>query len=866
MTTITPIPTPVPTSTDPVNFDVRADAFLAALPLFGTEINSVASEVNALASTATTQAGIATTQAGIATTQAGIAGVHASDAYTSLLAVNAGLLYLNWVSGNTYPVGSVVISPLTRYAYRRIANGATVSTTDPSLDTANWTLANTTDLQLISVTGTSVTAVAGGRYQLVNVAASTVTLPLVPYIGQVIGILVSNGRVDNVIARNTHLIMGLAEDLTLNSKYASVAVVYTGATFGWAIHKFDTSEDSSAASISAEIAKFKAQRLSPYSLIAEAVRYTFGSNMLPPPLRERPYDSTGTIYYIDPVSGSNANNGTTHTTPYLTHTPITWAPGITVLIKAGTTYTLANIFHITAVGTLANPIIIGVYNPFDGSRISGANGAATINCNNAFVSTIYAPSGGCICIDSLALRNNGNTTFGLFHLQLGQYSQIISCDLYNSNGRGTWIMTSVGTVFQDCNFYDCPGDAAIYFDMDNTSYSNSTKVLYCNFYRVNNGVYAIGYGVANTHTFSGEIAGCTFSDCLTPDGGVSQFNAVQILCTGGSPKVYRNKVQGFRNGITYTTFQSTTLGNFTGTVIENNDIKWCMFGIGGGDCYGTSYIQYNRISECGTYDGNNGYASDSYFGRGIELYGSSLARSIRDVVVRYNYVELTANLIPAPNDGSEGVGIGLDNNCRNAQCYGNYLVDNRGNGIQCNSNFNNAIFGNICVNNASFDTRTNIATTFSYEEQKGQIFIINCYDIYVFNNTCISYSGQPYQKYGIAFSSLFPCFRTKVYNNLIINASAAGLQLDSGCTEEYNVIVNSPVLVRDSGTLATRTPGTNTISSTISNLKVEAPFYRPAIGSVCDRTGRRPIISGVSFDGHSLAHMPPIGALHPGIF
>lgn len=47
MTTVTPLPVPVPTSADPDNFDARADAFLDALPLFATELNSVASEVNA---------------------------------------------------------------------------------------------------------------------------------------------------------------------------------------------------------------------------------------------------------------------------------------------------------------------------------------------------------------------------------------------------------------------------------------------------------------------------------------------------------------------------------------------------------------------------------------------------------------------------------------------------------------------------------------------------------------------------------------------------------------------------------------------------------------------------------------------------
>lgn len=82
MTTVTPLPTP-PSRQDPINFSTRADAFLGALPTFGTELNLVAGEVNTSATSATTAASTATTQAGIATTQAGIATTKASEATTA---------------------------------------------------------------------------------------------------------------------------------------------------------------------------------------------------------------------------------------------------------------------------------------------------------------------------------------------------------------------------------------------------------------------------------------------------------------------------------------------------------------------------------------------------------------------------------------------------------------------------------------------------------------------------------------------------------------------------------------------------------------------------------------------------------------
>ena len=92
---ITLLPTP-PSRQDPVNFNVRADEFLGALPTFGTEANSLATDVTnkqvtasdaattatAAASTATTKATEATNAATTATTKATEASNSASTATT----------------------------------------------------------------------------------------------------------------------------------------------------------------------------------------------------------------------------------------------------------------------------------------------------------------------------------------------------------------------------------------------------------------------------------------------------------------------------------------------------------------------------------------------------------------------------------------------------------------------------------------------------------------------------------------------------------------------------------------------------------------------------------------------------------------
>ena len=58
MTTITALPA-APSRADPANFSTKADAFVAALPTFGTQCNAVASEVNGYATNASISAAVA---------------------------------------------------------------------------------------------------------------------------------------------------------------------------------------------------------------------------------------------------------------------------------------------------------------------------------------------------------------------------------------------------------------------------------------------------------------------------------------------------------------------------------------------------------------------------------------------------------------------------------------------------------------------------------------------------------------------------------------------------------------------------------------------------------------------------------------
>lgn len=87
-------------------------------------------------------------------------------------------------------------------------------------------------LTRVAVTGMSQTAVAGVMYCLQNTGVTTVTLPASPVDGDVVGIRADNLRQDNVILRNGNLLMGLAEDMTVDNPYFPLVLQFR-TTYGW---------------------------------------------------------------------------------------------------------------------------------------------------------------------------------------------------------------------------------------------------------------------------------------------------------------------------------------------------------------------------------------------------------------------------------------------------------------------------------------------------------------------------------------------------------------------------------------------------------------------------------------------------------
>lgn len=85
----------------------------------------------------------------------------------------------------------------------------------------------------VVVISTNTAAAVSRSY--VFTAALTLTLPATPASGDWVEFMNRSGVTTCVIARNGSNIMGLAEDLTINSLTASFTLTYADATRGWVL-------------------------------------------------------------------------------------------------------------------------------------------------------------------------------------------------------------------------------------------------------------------------------------------------------------------------------------------------------------------------------------------------------------------------------------------------------------------------------------------------------------------------------------------------------------------------------------------------------------------------------------------------------
>jgi parallel beta-helix repeat protein len=384
-------------------------------------------------------------------------------------------------------------------------------------------------------------------------------------------------------------------------------------------------------------------------------------------------------FYVDPTATSPGNG--TLASPFRSWTSVTWAPGNTYLQKRRTTY--AGVFKLSASGTAAQPIIVGAWYRPDGSDdptqarpVIVLPGAPTTPADGASIA-VFRQERDFITYRNLDIRNTAAPEASdVALIWLGN-----NCALENvrltSNCGGAYVFNKSHVTVSNC---------LLDVVSNNAAYANHGVLVACDvsiadIRILSNTIVHHGGGSASSHGIRCEpynstatIANLAFrGNRISPPSGVT-YNANRgsigiYLVNGIAAQLDGNTVTGMLTGI--------FLGNGDGNYVANNNCSTNMnFGI---HITGTAK---SFLIENNTCNSNGGPMSPNFYGRGMELSSAAGAEAVTGHTIRRNTCRFNFNYGGPLDNGSEGVGIGIDDGTNKCSIYSNIISNNEGNGIQ----------------------------------------------------------------------------------------------------------------------------------------------------------------------------------------
>lgn len=394
-------------------------------------------------------------------------------------------------------------------------------------------------------------------------------------------------------------------------------------------------------------------------------------------------------YYIDP---SQLVNGLgSFISPFNSYSflPVL-NPGDKVLQKISTIF----YGHITVSqsGTETNPIIFGVYD-LNGNEISKKIGAASISGIGLSSDNFSTQAQNWITIQCFEFIN---VTSGRFGVTLGSSATAEGC-------KASYCRVSNQSL------------AAAGFNV-----------------RTNPGIYpnVVEYSEANYNTYGILFQGGGGGGALEFIGNTCSYNAeagirIAISTSGAIVGTIRGNIcqfNGVAQGITGKGIGIDNVSDSYGLLVEDNNcsdnysigIRLATFGglINQSKAFknicdrnGEFGIQVSRGAGFYIYKNKcrwNGADRGNRYGRGIELYSSNGSFPVGPGIVQLNNCSYNYNYGGTLNNGTEGCGIGLDDNHKDILVIGNVCIKNEGNGIQFNSNGatgSSIVVGNLLKDN-----------------------------------------------------------------------------------------------------------------------------------------------------------------------
>ncbi|KFC71950.1 nitrous oxide reductase family maturation protein NosD [Massilia sp. LC238] len=385
------------------------------------------------------------------------------------------------------------------------------------------------------------------------------------------------------------------------------------------------------------------------------------------------------VHYIDP-SVAGPGDGTL-ANPYRSWASVTWTPGHTYLQKRGTTY--SGVFQLAASGTALQRITIGAYYRSDGSDDSSRPkpvivlpGAPATPAGGASIAA-YRQERDFITYRHLDIRNTG--------LPDGSDVAIIwlgnDCVFENSNVTSN----SAGVVIYEKNritvsncVLDVISNGPAYGNQGILAAGNTNMDdirLLNNTIRHRGGGSPASYGIrCETYNSASFLTRLLIrGNRVSPPPGVPynlNRRAIGIyLVQAQAATVDSNIVTGMLTGIFINGGDRSYVGN-------NNCSNNMNFGIH------ISGLAKAYIIERNVCNANGGILTGTYYGRGIELSSKVGQGAVSGHTIRYNTCRFNYNYGGPLDNGSEGVGIGVDDGASKCSIYGNVVSNNEGNGIQ----------------------------------------------------------------------------------------------------------------------------------------------------------------------------------------
>lgn len=213
----TPLPTP-PSTSDPVNFDPRADAFLGGLPNFQVQNNALAAATYQNALESQTQATNASNSAVSAAQSA--AGAQATANYKGEWSTLTGALN---------PPATVSHQGRLWYLKQAVAN---VATQQPVLGSTYWGEVGSNQFITYVAPAGNTNAVDQGLY-VMTTATSVLVLPASPADGMIIAAVNTSGTLTPTINRNGKSILGEADNFLMNVLNFQIVLQYFAAQNNW---------------------------------------------------------------------------------------------------------------------------------------------------------------------------------------------------------------------------------------------------------------------------------------------------------------------------------------------------------------------------------------------------------------------------------------------------------------------------------------------------------------------------------------------------------------------------------------------------------------------------------------------------------